>query len=73
VHVGALKAAMFYQAMILSILWLNKNRLLQAIEVLTHNDYSEKSTRKRMTVLMISFLLFVLLRIGEYLITIKYQ
>ncbi len=73
VHVGALKAAILYQVLIIGILWINKKRLLQAIGLLIFNDDLGKLTRKRITVLLISFLLFVLLRIGEYLITIKYQ
>lgn len=73
VHIGALKAAILYQLLIFAILRINKNRLLQAIRVLMFNDYSEKTTRKRIRVLTISFLLFVLFRVGEYLITIRYQ
>lgn len=72
VHLGALKAAILYQLLIMGILWINRRRLIQAMAHLLINDRI-RHLKRRITILSISFMLFVLLRIGEYLITIKYQ
>lgn len=72
VHYGALKAAILYQLLILIILWLNKDQLIQSIKALMNFNKQEQSKYKLIIKLGIAFLCFVILRIAEYYITIKW-
>lgn len=72
VHSGALKAAILYQLLILIILWLNKDQLIQSIKALMNFNKQEQSKYKLIIKLGIAFLCFVILRIAEYYITIKW-
>lgn len=72
VHVGALKAAMLYQFLILIILWLNKEKLIQGIKIVLSIDKTEQPKWKVLMKLLIAFGAFVGLRILEYYITIKW-
>ncbi|HHH50468.1 MAG TPA: hypothetical protein ENK52_05780 [Saprospiraceae bacterium] len=72
---GALKAAMIYQTLLLIILWLNRAKLIQAIKILITPKQSTKpkqSKQKIFAKLLLAYLMFVILRIGEYLFTIKW-
>ena len=71
VHLGALKAAILYQILILIILWLNKERVIQSLKNLLHFEKAEQSQNKFWIKLLIAFGLFVVFRIVEYMITIK--
>lgn len=70
VHFGALKAALLYQFLLLIILWLHRKKIFQAFRLLTNFSKIEESRGKWITKMLIAFLLFVVLRIGEYLVTI---
>jgi len=72
VHVGALKAAIFYQILIIIILWFNKEKLLQCFKILTSSQLFEISKKRFFAKILLSIMLFVLLRILEYYITIKW-
>lgn len=69
VHLGALKAAILYQSLLLIILWLNRARLIQSIKILIRSDKSEQSKIKFFVKLFIAFILFVVFRIAEYYLT----
>lgn len=71
VHLGALKAAILYQFLILIILWLNKDKVVQSIKVLMNYNKSPLPKYKFMIKLVIAFICFVILRITEYYLTIK--
>lgn len=71
VHLGALKAAILYQFLILMILWLNKDKVVQSIKALMNFNKSQQPKYKFITKLVIAFICFVILRIIEYYITIK--
>ena len=71
VHLGALKAAVLYQILILIILWLNKEKLIGSIKVLLEYKKIEQSKMKLFTKLLIAFGVFIILRILEYYLTIK--
>jgi hypothetical protein len=71
VHVGALKAAILYQLLILIILWLNKDNVIQSLKNLINFNKSQQSKLKFIIKLVIAFICFVILRITEYYITIK--
>ena len=69
VNVGALHAAMIYQTAILSILWLNRARLLAAIKVLMNYQKVEVDRKKTIIKLLFTFVVFVVFRVIEYIIT----
>lgn len=71
VHLGALKAALLYQSILLLILWLNRAKVIAGIKQLFLRA-NTKINKQLILKLGIAFLLFVLLRIGEYWITIKW-
>lgn len=68
---GALKAALLYQILILIILWINKEQLIQAVKELMTTKKYEKS-KNIFLKLIITFGLFVIFRLLEYFITIKW-
>ena len=70
VHLGALKAAILYQILILIILWLNKEKLIRGIKALLEPNKFEQSKTKLFIKLLIAFGVFLILRILEYYITI---
>ena len=71
VHLGALRAAILYQLLILIILWMNKEKLIRSIKVLLASTKIEQTKLKYFTKLLIAFAIFIVLRILEYYITIK--
>jgi len=71
VHLGALKAAILYQFLILIILWIHKDKMIACIKALVNFDKSQQTKAKYFTKLLIAFGVFVILRILEYYITIK--
>lgn len=71
VHMGALKAALLYQSILLFILWLNRERVIAGIKQLFLHA-NTKINKQLILKLGLAFILFVLLRIGEYWITIKW-
>jgi hypothetical protein len=72
VHLGALKAATLYLFLILMILWLNKDKVIQSIKALMNFNKSQQPKYKFLIKLVIAFICFVILRITEYYITIKW-
>ena len=71
VHLGALKAAILYQLLILIILLLNKDKLIMSIKTLLTSDKNEQTKTKFFIKTLIAIGLFIGLRILEYFITIK--
>ena len=71
VHLGALKAAILYQLLILIILWLNKEKLIKSIKTLLTSEKTGQTKSKYFVKILIAFGIFVGLRILEYFITIK--
>jgi uncharacterized membrane protein len=71
VHLGALKAAIFYQVLILIILWLHRKKMLASIKMLLTTRKKDKVTAKHVLKLLIALGIFILLRILEYYMTIK--
>lgn len=72
VNVGALKAAILYQFLILVILWFNKDKLLQSLKLLISLNTIPQSKKQLALKLILSFALFIILRVLEYFITIKW-
>ena len=71
VHLGALKAAILYQLLLLIILSLNKEKLITSIKTLLRSDKTEQNRTKFFLKIIITFGIFAGLRILEYFITIK--
>tara|TARA_X000001036_G_scaffold305381_1_gene284275 strand:- start:81 stop:620 length:540 start_codon:yes stop_codon:yes gene_type:complete len=72
VHLGALKAAILYQLLILIILLLNKEKLITSLKTLLTSDKTEQTKNKFFVKTLIAFGIFVGLRVLEYFITIKW-
>ncbi|MBC8753917.1 hypothetical protein H2O64_04495 [Kordia sp. YSTF-M3] len=72
VHLGALKAAILYQLLILTILWLNKEKMIASIKTLLTSEKIQQTKTIFFVKLLIAFGIFVMLRILEYYITIKW-
>ena len=72
VYLGALRAAILYQILILVILWMNKKKLITSIKALLSSTKLEQSKFKFLSKLLIAFAIFIVLRILEYYITIKW-
>lgn len=72
VHLGALKAAILYQILILIILWLNKEKLIRGIKVLLEFNKIEQPKMKLFIKLLIAFGVFLVLTILEYYLTLKW-
>lgn len=70
VHLGALKASLLYEFLVLIILWLNRVKLIESIKILINSDKPEQSKIKLFVKLFFAFVLFIILRIVEYYITI---
>ena len=71
VHLGALKAAILYQILILIILWLNKEKLIRGIKVLLESNKFEQPKTKLFIKLLIAFGVFLILRLLEYYLAIR--
>ena len=71
VHLGALKAAILYQLLIFVIFWLHKEKMIKSIKILLNSYKIQQTTTKYFVKLLISFGVFVVLRILEYYFTIK--
>ena len=72
VHVGALRASIIYQFLIFTILWFNRVKLLQSFKILTGlKDFKEPRNKFFIKVLL-SVILFVIMRILEFYVTIKW-
>ena len=71
VHLGALKAAILYQILILIILWLNKEKLIRVIKILLESNKIEQPNMKLFIKLLIAFGVFLILRLLEYYLTIR--
>jgi len=71
VHLGALKAAILYQLLLLIILSLNKEKLITSVKTLLRSDKTEQDKTKFFVKIIIAFGIFAGLRILEYFITIK--
>ncbi|NRT14077.1 putative membrane protein [Flavobacterium sp. 28A] len=66
VHVGALKTAILYQTLLLAILWINKDIVIKSIKSLTIAAEKTDLKTKFYYKILITFILFVLLRIIEF-------
>ena len=72
VHLGALKAAILYQLLILIILWLNREKLIRSLKTLLESNKAQQPKAKFFIKLLIAFGIFIGLRVLEYYATIKW-
>lgn len=71
IPLGALRAALLYQGLIVIILVLNKGKIIHGIRALLTLPKRDPSNLKFLIKLGIAFLLFVVLRIAEFFFTMK--
>ena len=72
VNVGALRAAVIYQTLILVILWFNKEKLIQSFKILLIETSFDGYKNKFFIKIILSIILFVILRILEFYVTTKW-
>lgn len=72
VNVGALKAAILYQLLILFIFYFNRDKISQTWKILTQKEDKKETFKNSAVILFISGILFVLVRVAEYYVTIKW-
>ena len=72
IHLGALKAAILYQVLILIILWINKEKVIRSIKTLLEPRKIQQTKTKFAIKFVVAFVIFVGLRILEYYGTIKW-
>lgn len=68
-NVPALRVAIFYQILLIIILWLNKAKLIAVISILLNQSFQNQTTRKKAIKIFIALTLFLFLKFIEYLIT----
>jgi len=73
VHLGALKAALIYQLILIVILWLHKDKIMATVKILTQGVKIQQAKSKWFLKLALAFNVFAILRIIEYYITIKWS
>ena len=66
VNLGALRAAIIYQLMLLIILWMNREKLISGIKRITTFVKIDQPRKKFYLKLLIAFILFYCLRVVEY-------
>ncbi len=72
VNVGALRAAIIYQTLIFVILWFNKEKLIQCFKILLGETSFDGFKKKFFVKIILSIILFVILRILEFYVTTKW-
>ena len=72
VNVGALRAAIIYQFLIIVVLWFNREKLIQSVKILVSPRIADKSERAFFIKLGLSVIIFVVLRIIEFYVTTKW-
>jgi hypothetical protein len=72
VNIGALRAALIYQFLIIVILWFNKEKLYQSIKLLISTQVIGQSKKAFFIKIGLSIILFVILRIIEFYLTTKW-
>jgi hypothetical protein len=72
VHIGALRAALIYQFLILLIFWFNREKLVQSIKLLINTPVFDNSKKAFFVKMAFSIILFVILRILEFYLTTKW-
>ncbi|MCM5664134.1 hypothetical protein [Galbibacter mesophilus] len=69
VNLGALKAALIYQTLLIIILWIHRQKLINGIKMLVLSTGAFNLKTKTVLKFVIAFLIFATLRILEYFIT----
>ncbi len=72
VNIGALKAAIIYQGLIIFILLINRSKVVAAFKSLTSFHKVDQNKSLVFVKFILSVFLFVVLRIVEYYVTIKW-
>lgn len=72
VNVGALRAAILYQILIITILYMNKTKMIEIWKILIDREKKNQQWKNKLMVLFISGILFIIFRIVEYYITTKW-
>lgn len=72
VNIGALRAAIIYQILIITILYINRAKMIEIWKILISREKRDTTLKNNLLILLISGILFIIFRILEYYITIKW-
>ena len=72
VNRGALRAAIIYQFLIFVILWFNREKIIQSFKILTSLKDLNEPRNKFFIKILLSVVLFVMMRILEFYVTTKW-
>ena len=72
VNIGALRAAIIYQILIITILYINRAKIIKIWKILINREKRDTTLKNNLLILLISGILFIIFRILEYYITIKW-
>jgi len=72
IPIGALKAAILYQVLILIILWFHRSKLSKAFNALLIKNKEKIKLSRHLLLLTLAFVFFAIFRVFEYYITIKW-
>lgn len=72
VNVGALRAAILYQIFIITILYFNRSKVITIWKILVTSEKTNETLKNKFFILLVSGILFIILRIIEYYITTKW-
>ncbi len=72
VNVGALRAAILYQTLIFCIFYIQRVKIKQIWKILISSELQKESWKSKLSILLISGILFIIFRIVEFYITIKW-
>mgnify|MGYP006166283349 CR=1 FL=1 len=72
VNIGALRAAILYQILIVAILYINKVKIIEIFKILIAREKNNKTLKNNFLILLLSGILFTVFRVLEYYITTKW-
>lgn len=72
VNVGALRAAILYQILIVAILYINRIKIIAIWKILINSEKTNETLKNKLLILLLSGILFIIFRAVEYYITTKW-
>lgn len=72
VNIGALRAAIIYQILIIGILYINRSKVTAIWKILVSKEKTNETLKNKFIIMLVSGILFIVFRIIEYYVTTKW-
>lgn len=72
VNIGALRAAILYQILIIGILYINRSKVTAIWKILVSKEKTNETLKNKFIIMLVSGILFIVFRIIEYYVTTKW-